>query len=193
MDDNIKIIYRELEERFVKICWSHKVQEVQANLYLKSSSSQKWFIAIVNGFTTTSAFVTLITSALNTINVGWILPAITSVTAVISSIITFRFREGILEEKALACKQYAAKCRNIRNLYEALIADAKAGRYTFEELCLQRDKMTEKEDALFLGEIAPHTTSRAVKKAKESLIKNKETITEESEIKSIVPYYLQES
>lgn len=35
MEDNIKIIYREIEERFVKICWTQKIQEVQANLYFK--------------------------------------------------------------------------------------------------------------------------------------------------------------
>lgn len=38
MDENIKPIFRELEDRFVKISWTHKVQEIQAGLYQKQSS-----------------------------------------------------------------------------------------------------------------------------------------------------------
>ena len=38
MDNSIKTIYRELEDRYVKICWTHKIQEVQAGLYLTKVS-----------------------------------------------------------------------------------------------------------------------------------------------------------
>lgn len=192
MDDSIKIIYRELEDRYVKICWTHKVQEIQAGLHLKDNNRQKWCMAMFNGVTTTSAFVTVVTSALKAVDAEWIWPAITSIIAVISSIITLRFKDGVLEDKALACKQYAAKCRNIRNMYEAILADAKAGRFTIDELCSKRDKMTEIEDALFSGEIAPHTTSEAVSIAEKSLIQDKDTQTEECEIKAIIPSHLQE-
>lgn len=192
MDDRIKTIYRELEDRFVKICWTHKIQEIQAGLYLRDNNRQKWWMAISNGVTTTSAFVTVVTSALKYVDAEWVWPVITSVIAVISTIITLRFKDGVLEDKALACKQYAAKCRNIRNMYEAILADAKAGRYTIEELCSKRDMMTGIEDTLFSAEIAPHTTSEAVEIAEKSLIKNRDTQTEEHEIKAIIPYHLQE-
>lgn len=192
MDNNTNIIYRQLEDRFVKISWTHKVQEIQAGLYLKKSDCQKWWMAIMNGITTTSAFATVVTNALKCLDAEWLLPVITSVIAVISSIITLRFKDGVLEDKALACKQYAAKCRNIRNMYEAVLADAKAGRYTIDKLCSKRDEIAELEDALFSGEIAPHTTPEAVKLAEKSLIQNRDTQTEEREIKAIVPTHLQE-
>lgn len=192
MDDSIKTIYRELEDRYVKICWTHKIQEIQAGLHLKDSNRQKLWMAIFNGITTTSAFATVVSSALKAFDAEWIWPAITSVIAVISTIITLRFKDGALEDKALACKQYAAKCRNIRNMYEAILADAKAGRFTIDELCSKRDKMTEIEDALFSGEIAPHTTSEAVSIAEKSLIQDRDTQTEECEIKAIIPSHLQE-
>ena len=51
--------------------------------------------------------------------------------------------------------------------------------------------MTETEDSLFSGEIAPHTTVEAVKLARKSLINNKDTQTEDHEIKAIVPTHLQ--
>lgn len=192
MDDSIKTIYREVEDRFVKICWTHKIQEIQAGLYLQASNRQRWWMAISNGLTTTSAFVTVVTSVLRSVDAEWCWPAITSVIAVISSIITLRFKDGVLEDKALVCKQYAAKCRNIRNMYEAILADAKAGRYAIDELCSKRDMMTEIEDSLFSGEIAPHTTPEAVAIAEKSLIKKRDTQTEEREIKAIIPSHLQE-
>lgn len=77
-------------------------------------------------------------------------------------------------------------------MYEAILADAKAGRFTIDELCSKRDKMTEIEDALFSGEIAPHTTSEAVSIAEKSLIQDRDTQTEECEIKAIIPSHLQE-
>lgn len=192
MDENIKPIFRELEDRFVKISWTHKVQEIQAGLYQKQSSCQKWWMAVANGLTTTFAFVTVVTSALKSIDAGWAWPAITSIIAVVSSVITFRFKDGVLDDKATACKQYAAKCRNIRNMYESILADTKAGRYSIDELYLKRDQMTEIEDVLFSGEIAPHTTSEAVKLARRALINNRDTQTEDHEIKAIVPTHLQE-
>lgn len=192
MDEIFKPVYRELEDRFVKISWTHKVQEIQAGLYQKQSNCQKWWMAVANGITTTSAFVTVVTSAMKSIDGGWVWPAITSIIAVISSIITFRFKDGVLDDKAIVCKQYAAKCRNIRNMYESILADTKAGRYSIEELYMKRDEMTETEDSLFSGEIAPHTSSEAVKLARKSLIIDKDTQTEDHEIKAIVPTHLQE-
>lgn len=192
MDDKLFPVYKEIEDRLVKISWTHKVQEIQAGLHLKKSSCHKWWMAITNGITTTTAFVTVITSALKAVDVAWVWSAITSVIAVVSTIITLRFKDGLLDDKALACKQYAAKCRDIRNRYEAILADAKAGRYDVESLCVKRDEMTDIENSLFAGEIAPHTTAKAVALAKKALIDKKESLTEEHEIKAIVPKHLQE-
>lgn len=192
MEDNIKPIYREIEDRYVKIAWTHKIQEVQAGLYLKKSSCNKWCMAILNGITTTSAFITVLTSALQSINAEWVMPAITSILAVISTILTLRYKDGILDDSASACKQYAAKCRNLRNKYEALLTDIKTGRYgDIESISSKRDLMTEIENELFAGDIAPHTTEEAVDIAKKALLTNEDSLTSEAEIKAIVPKHLQ--
>lgn len=191
MDENVKPIYREIEDRFVKISWTHKIQEIQAGLYLKQSSRNKWLMATANGITTTTAFVTVVTSALKAVNAVWIWPAITSVIAVISTIITLRYKDGVLDARAMACKQYAAKCRNLRNMYESLLTDAKSGRYDFESLCAKRDAMTDLENELFAGDIAPHTTSEAVILARKALMENRDSQTEDHEIEAIVPTHLQ--
>lgn len=192
MEEHFMPIYREIEDRLVKICWTHKVQEIQADLYLKKSSCHKWWMAIANGVTTASAFVSVITNALNSVEVGWLWPAITSLIAVVSTIITLRFKDGLLEDKAVACKRYAARCRDIRNRYEALLTDVKAGCYDVVSLCSKRDEMTELENALFSCEIAPHTTKKAVELARKALIDYRDSQTEKSEIESMVPVHLQE-
>lgn len=193
MDEKIKPIYKEIEDRFVKIAWTHKIQEVQAGLYLKKSSCNKWCMAISNGVATSTAFVTVVTSALECIDAEWMMPAITSVLAVISTILTLRYKDGTLEDNAVVCKQYAAKCRNLRNKYEALLTDIKTGRFSdIESISLKRDLMTEIENELFAGDIAPHTSEEAVAIAKKALLENEDSLTSETEIKAIVPQHLQE-
>lgn len=192
MDESIKPIYREIEDRFVKIAWSHKIQEIQAGLYIKQSSRNKWWVAISNGIATTTAFATVVTSALKLIDAEWIMPAVTSMFALISSILTLRYKDVSLDDKAMACKQYAAKCRNLRNSYEALLTDINTGRLNnIEAISQKRDLMSEVENDLFAGEIAPHTTSKAVSLADEALNDRKESLTSEEEIRSIVPEHLQ--
>lgn len=192
MYESIKPIYREIEDRFVKIAWTHKIQEIQAGLYLKQSSRNKWWVAISNGVATTTAFATVVTSALEMIDAEWIMPLVTSVLAVISTILTLRYKDCTLDDKALACKQYAAKCRNLRNSYEALLTDIKTGRLSdIEAISQKRDLMSELENELFAGEIAPHTTNKAVDLADKALKGKKESLTSKEEIKSIVPEQLQ--
>ncbi len=192
MDWKIEPIYREIEDRLVKIAWTHKIQEIQAGLYIKQSNCNKWWMAVSNGVATTTAFATIVTSALKSIDAEWIMPAITSVLSVISTILTLRYKDGLLEDKAMACKQYAAKCRNLRNGYEALLTDIKTGRLNdIEVISQKRDLMTDLENDLFAGEIAPHTTSEAVDLANKALKDRKESLTSEEEIKSIIPKHLQ--
>lgn len=193
MEEKIKPIYREIEDRFVKIAWTHKAQEIQAGLYLKQNSRNKWWMAISTGLATTTAFATVVTSALKTIDAEWVMPAITSLLSVISTVLTLRYKDGILEDKATACKQYAAKCRNLRNSYESLLTDVMTGRLNdIESISKKRDLMNEIENKLFAGEIAPHTTKEAVDLADIALKKNKESLTSEEEIKAIVPEQLQQ-
>lgn len=192
MEENIKHIYKEIEDRFVKIAWTHKIQEIQAGLYLRKSNHHKWCVAISNGVATTTAFATVVTSALEIIDAEWIMPAVTSFLAVISTILTLRYKDGTLDDKAMACKQYAAKCRNLRNRYEDVMTDIRTGRLKdIETISHKRDLMSELENELFAGEIAPHTTNKAVDYAGKALKDRKESLTSGEEIKTMVPEQLQ--
>lgn len=41
MDEQIKILYREILERFNKIIWTHKIHLCQANIYLSKKKKTK--------------------------------------------------------------------------------------------------------------------------------------------------------
>ena len=193
MQELLQPIYREIQDRFVKIAWTHKIQEIQADLYIEKSNCNKYCMAITNALTTATAFITVVTNVLESIGAAWIMPAITSLLAVISTIITLRYKDEALDDKAMMCKQYAAKCRHMRNQYEALLTDIKTGRLLdIESISQKRDLMTELENDLFAGEVAPHTSAKAVDLASKALKGRKESLTSEEEIKSIVPQHLQE-
>ncbi len=188
MEEAIKTQYRLIEERFVKIAWTHKIQEVQGNLYLKKLQCQKKTMAVVNALTTTSAIATV----LSNFDIEWLMPVITAALAVLSSYFTFRYKDGTLESLAKANKLYAAKCRTLRNAYESLLADVMSCRITnLDEIAEARKGLEDAENELFCGAVAPHTTEDAVKIASKALKQDRESQTEEDEIRSIVPKTLQ--
>lgn len=79
-------------------------------------------------------------------------------------------KDGTLENQESSGKQYAAKCRNLRNRYESFLADIKSHRYNiYEEICCERNVLRELENELFSEEVAPHTTAEAVKLADKQL------------------------
>lgn len=190
MNEQYYEIYKELEIRYVKIAWTHKIQEIQADLYFKRSSMNKWVMAIASAVTTTSAFATVIMSLCG--KNEWIGPLITSLLSVVSATITFRYKDGTLDNKADECKKYAAKCHDIRNQYESLLTDVMSGRYSdLESICEKRDDLTKLENDLFSGEVAPHTTKEAVTLAEKALKDKEESLTTDEEIMKIVPKHLQ--
>ena len=194
MDDQIKTVYRVIEERYVKIAWTHKVQECQAGIYLeKENNNRKWMSAI-NAITTTSAVVTLFYNVIPWIkdSAPWIPVVITAGFAVWSSYLTFRYKDRTFGTKAAANKQYAAKCHDMRNRYESLLADVFSGRLaTLEEVCAKRDELSNEENILYSSETAPHTTSEAVEMARKALMVDRDSQTESAEIRAIVPQHLQ--
>lgn len=188
MEEAVKTQYRLIEERFIKIAWTHKIQEVQGNLYHKELLCQKNVMAIVNALTTTSAIATVLSNS----DIEWIMPVITAVLAVLSSYFTFRYKDGTLESLAKENKQYAAKCRTLRNAYESLMTDIMSGRITnLDDIAEARKKLEDRENEQFCIDIAPHATANAVKIARKALKEDRESQTEDDEIRSIVPKTLQ--
>lgn len=188
MNNEIKIQYKLLASRYINMIWTHKIQEKQADLYLKMSHNNKTWMTWMTVLTTTSIFSVILTN----FGFDWLLEVITGIFAALSTFFTLRSKDNAWEAKALANKNYAAKCRTIREMYASLMTDVKSGRYeSIEEIALKRNELEHLEQMLFENTTAPHTTEKAVKKAEEALKSSKESTTEDEEFRLLLPENLQ--
>ena len=159
----------------------------------EENKNRKWMAAI-NAITTTAAVITLFYNVTPWFkdNAPGIPVVITVGFAVWSSYLTFRYKDQTFATKAAANKQYAAKCHDMRNKYESLLADVYSGRLaTLEEICAKRNELENEENILYSSEIVPHTTPEAVDMARKALMVNRDSQTEDNEIRAIVPQHLQ--
>lgn len=188
MDEALKTQYTLLIDRFGKMIWTHKIQEKQADIYMKDAKWLKTKMAFWTVLTTTSAIMVAINQILQVLNCEWAGNIITALFAGISAYYVLRYKDESYESKAKENKNYAAKCRRLRNEYESLLTDIKSGRVTsLDEIARRRDILENDEDALFSCEIAPHTSQEAYNEAKKALKQNKEAISEQDERASIIP------
>lgn len=184
MDKSTITLYRTIQSRFTKVVWSHKIQEIQADLYLQKDRRVKHHVCVFSVLTTGGA----LSSTLGFLPIN-IIGSITSFLALALSYFTLRYRDGQLEEKAQKNKDFAALMHDLRNQYESLMTEVKAGLLADTEITSRMERLRKMEFELYKN--APHTTTKAVEKADNALKINKESTTEEAEIEAIVPDYLQ--
>ena len=193
MNEQIRTVYRVLEERYVKVAWTHKIQECQAGIHLAEENKNRKRMAFINAITATSAVASLIWNVTPIKeHFPWVPVILTAILSIVSSYLTFRYKDQTFATKAAANKQYAAKCHDMRNKYESLLSDVYSGRLTtLEEVCAKRDALSDEENNLYSSETVPHTTEKAVNMAKKALMVNRDSQTEDNEIRAIVPQHLQ--
>lgn len=191
MDTPIHELYLCIQARYIKVVWTHKIQEKQAELHLKRSCifqrCKDCLTVLTTGGTISSIFPFLNFS----INGYSLSMSITALFAAALSYFTLRYPDGVLETKALENKKYAARVHNLRNRYESLMYDIKANHLSIDQIIARRDELEKIEDELY-SEPAPHTSQKTVKEAKPALEDSKDSTTEIQEIRQIVPPELQE-
>lgn len=189
MEKDTDILYKCIEERGRKVVWTHKIHEKQADIYVCRERRIKiWLIilsAVVMGGTlikTLDLFNTLPTIN-NILQWGIVLLSLGL------SFLTLYHKDTNLERLAQENKNKALQVHDLRNKYEALLTDIRAGLLTNKEIIEQRDKLAEIENIIYKD--SPYTSPQAVKKAKKALHQDKESTTEEGEQECLLPSYLQ--
>jgi hypothetical protein len=112
MNEQTRIIYRILEERYVKIAWTHKIQECQSEIHLEEFIKQRNQMGLAAALTSSTAIISLIAKCASFIDNKYILlliPIITAGLSAWSTYLTFRFKDRVLEKKAEENKHFAAK------------------------------------------------------------------------------------
>lgn len=193
MEASTKILYRNIEVRYTKVTWTHKMQEKQADIYIQKSKCIKkltcWLTVITAGgaLASLSSIIPPFSVCGITINIPVIL---TTVLPIILSYLTLRYGDGVLDTKAKDNRQYAAKVHNLRNLYESLMYEIKANLLSDEDIVNRRNDLEQQENSVY-SEESPYTSKKAYKLAKKALKIDKESTTEDDEIEAIVPKDLQ--
>lgn len=193
MEKNANAIYDVLVGRYIRMVWTHKIQECQADIYTQKEVKIKRYMLMLNALTTTGVFSTFLFDLGSYFNCGEIIAqAITVILAVLSTFYTFLVKEETYSTKAKECRLYAAKCRDIRSKYEALLSDIKSLRVLeLDSIALKRDDLEKLEFELFSNTLAPYTSVEAMSLAKKKLIDKQDNFISKEEISNILPEYLQ--
>ena len=178
------ILYIQIADRYCKMAWTHKIQEKQADMYLK------WNRRIRNIKSLLTAVSTCGIVTIFFITDSFRGKVITAVISALSTFLSWRYRDGELTELANANKRFAADAHNMRNKYESLLCDIKSGLLCDEEILERRNNLEHEEDDLFSKSVVPHTTCKAVNAACKSLIKKMESTTTDEERNNILPDFL---
>lgn len=192
MDTPIHEQYLCIQSRYIKVVWSHKIQEKQAEIYLKTSNNIQKAKTILSVLTTGGVISPILPILDDLLNYAQPLyQVIVALLAAILLYLTLRYPDGVLETKALENKKHAAKVHNLRNRYESLMYDIKTNCLSIDRIIETRNALERIENELY-AEPAPHTSQKAVNKATQALKESKDSTTEIQEIIQIVPPELQE-
>lgn len=185
MNDSTKVLYRELQERFVKVLWTHKIQLCQASIHKKNSKCHNTVLAVLSVLVSAAA----ITNVLEWLPEDYMVP----VLAILSLALTFftvLFKAENLGKAAAENEHFAATMHDLRNRYAGLLADIKAGILTDKEIKEKRDVLENEENLIYSG-IVPSATQKAVDAAEKALKSKQDSTTTDEEIRLLVSPNLQ--
>lgn len=185
MNDSTKVLYRELQERLVKVIWTHKIHLCQATIHIKRSKCHNITLAILSVLVSAAA----ITNVLKWLPESLMVP----VLAVLSLALTFftvLYKVEDLGRSASENIRFAATMHDLRNRYAGFLADIKAGLMTDHEIREKREILRHEENLIYSG-VVPYTSQDAVNAAEEALKSRQDSTTTEEEIHLLLSDNLQ--
>lgn len=180
MDDSIKVLYREILERYSKVIWTHEIHQCQANIQIKQNKQRNMVLTTLSVLVSAAA----ITNIFKWIPDQFILP----ILALISLTLTFftvKYKSDNLGKSAAENRQFAAIMHNLRNRYAGLLSEIMAGYLSKEQIVAKREALENEENIIYSG-IVPVTSSEAVLMAEKNLKNNQVATTTDEEIALLV-------
>lgn len=185
MDEQTKTLFRLIQERYVKVVWTHKIQLCQAAIHSKKNKRRNGALAFLSCAVSAAA----ITHVLKWLPAEIMVP-ILAVLSLILTFFTILYKSDNLGKAASENEHFAATMHDLRNRYESLLADIKSEQLTKEQIIVRRDALEHEEDLIYSG-IVPATSSEAVDAASKALKTNQDSTTTDKEIELLVSDNLQ--
>ena len=141
MDDSIKVLYREILERYSKVIWTHEIHQCQANIQIKQNKQRNMVLTTLSVLVSAAA----ITNIFKWIPDQFILP----ILALISLTLTFftvKYKSDNMGKSAAENRQFAAIMHNLRNRYAGLLSEIMAGYLSKEQIVAKREALENEEN-----------------------------------------------
>ena len=171
----------QIRESFGRVTYSHKTQEKQADIYFRKYRWQQGLLVALTALSSGTFLVALIGVAVNpdvsNLATSFVAVLVTGLTLAAA---TFNFRE----ESDLH-RLVAAQLWDVRELYQALIADVMSSSISVADARVRRDELQKATLGIYVD--APRTSGRAYEKARRGIRHNEEITFSSQEIDLLLP------
>lgn len=158
--------------------WTHKIQEKQADIYLKEYKFLEFIRILLSALTSSGIFAVVF------IDNFW-LKLITAIVSAISLFISTYFKTYDLKLLQKEHKKSALAFLELREELTSVLCDIKMNKYTEEELFKKRDDLIKKK--IKIANNTLDASEKAVTKASESLKCRQDNTYSDEEIDSFLP------
>lgn len=172
------ILEGQLRECFGRVVYSHKTQEICADILLKWNHRLKLAQIILSALSTGGFIITIFGEG----QWGAVLGVIISIGLLVLNAYTKNYDLGELAQKH---RQTASELWLIRESYLSLLTDLRLTNTPIESLVERRDELLDKLHSIYAS--APSTNSNAYGKAQTALKKNEDLTFSETEIDAFLP------
>lgn len=178
MLENYKILEDVVRNSYIRVVWTHKIQEKQSDIYTAKFKLMETINIAAASFTSVGIVAMIFTDPL------WI-KLISAVISFATIYITAYFKSFNLQKEIAAHKETANKLIAIRDRYMFLLTQINLQSDSLENLLSTYYELIKETDHIYQS--APITTEKAVEKASEALNINMDNTFSNEDIDLFLP------
>lgn len=179
--DASTILQAQMRECFGRVCYSHKVHEKCADIYLGRNHRLKLAQIALAAITTGGLLAILFDDA-------WCAKVVAAITATVSLVLNAYTKEHDLGQLAQQHAAAASRLWSVRESYLSLLTDLLAAEISLPDARSKRDQLQMDLQGIYEG--APRTLPKAFKAAQIALKLNEELTFTDAEIDVFLPAQL---
>ncbi len=171
LEDNVR-------NKFIGVVWSHKIQEKQADIYLKKYRGLETIKIVCATITSIGIISTIFSDEI-------LIKILSALLSFVVLTITAIFKSFDYQNLINKHKNTANKLLIERDKFRHLLLKIKLETGSVDDLIVEIEKISNELSDVYLS--APQTTDKAVRQASKALNKNKDNTFTEEEIDSNLP------
>lgn len=169
-----EVLKKLLPDAFISVCWTHKIQEKQAEIF---NCMQRWLQGFNYLFAACATIGSL--SAFTDLQNKIFFKFAFAICIIGNVLLSEMIRNWSFNKKAVECKEHAAKLFRLREEFKQLLLEYIYSNASEKELVERFNILNAKRFSL--SEIEPQTYSVAEKKAEKALFDNEKTSSRSEE------------